>query len=275
MGTSFFYQREIEVLVSDLSIKNLKIEIDIKKDTKESPSTGTVSIWNLSESNETKIHDTARSILVSAGYKDFIGVIFNGTVQEVQRERTDLGRVTKISISSNHNAKDSLGGVTNRTFEKFKLADIIKFLVSFDLTPVGTYILGNTSAIPNEILPIYSFTGPTKIALTSLLQPRAITWYEDDGIIQFSKKGFPQPGSEIIIVTPNTGLIGSPTATDNGIRIRTFLNPRMQIGGIIRLESRDYMNDFKIISLLYKGTNWDGGFYTESEIEEITNQDIV
>ena len=270
----FFYKRIIEVLTSGLKIKELKIEIDIKKDTKESPSTGTVAIWNLSKTNETLIHDTAKTIVVSAGYEDFSGVIFNGTVQEVERDRTDLGRVAKISVSAG-NEVNFLSGVTSRSFVNIPLVDIIIILVTFDLEPIGTYILGDTSVIPEETIHTYSYTGTTKGALTRLLRPRGVTWYNDDGVIKFSKKGIPQVGSEAILVSPKTGLIGSPTVTSNrtnaplSLRIRTFLNPRFQMGGIISLESRDFKNNFKIVSLLYKGTNWEGGFYTECEIEQI------
>lgn len=44
------------------------------------------------------------------------------------------------------------------------------------------------------------------------------------------------PG-EAVVLSAGTGLIGTPKANDKGIEIKCLLNPRLRIGGRVRLDN--------------------------------------
>jgi hypothetical protein len=45
-----------------------------------------------------------------------------------------------------------------------------------------------------------------------------------------------KPG-QAVVLSPRTGLVGIPEATPEGIQIRCLLNPRLQIGGLVKLDN--------------------------------------
>jgi hypothetical protein len=75
-----------------------------------------------------------------------------------------------------------------------------------------------------------------------------------------------------VLITPATGLIGTPEQTQNGLKLRVLLNPAIKIGRVIQLQSTDinqlrYSLDYHATGsnrILQQGTNKlnaDGVYY--------------
>ena len=61
-------------------------------------------------------------------------------------------------------------------------------------------------------------------------------WSIQDGKVQMvPRKGY-LPG-EAVVLTHETGLVGSPEQTQDGITVRCLLNPRLRVGGRIKLNN--------------------------------------
>ena len=45
--------------------------------------------------------------------------------------------------------------------------------------------------------------------MEALLRPLGLTWYEADGLVHVNRPGHTQPDAPAIVVTPETGLVGS------------------------------------------------------------------
>ena len=264
-----FFERKIIVSVAGLRISEPKIDINIKKDIKDLPSTGTVVIYNLSELHENQIYLLENDITVSAGYQNHVGIVSVGSVQEIERERIGLSRQTRISIASKFNSKTNLGGITQRSYENTTLKDVVSDIVNYDLDPSSNLQIGNINNIPDVSIKNWSMTAPAKTALTSLLRPRGITWFQDDEFVEFSQRKLPVFGSSTVFISSDTGLIGSPTETDRGVRVRSLLNHRIRLGNIIHLKSKFINKEYKVVSLIHNGSNWGGSFFTDSEMEDI------
>ncbi len=48
------------------------------------------------------------------------------------------------------------------------------------------------------------------------------------------------PG-EAVLLTSETGLIGTPEQTNEGVKVRCLLNPRLRIGGRIKLDNKSVL----------------------------------
>lgn len=61
-------------------------------------------------------------------------------------------------------------------------------------------------------------------------------WSIQDGKVQMvPRKGY-LPG-EAVLLTHETGLVGTPEQTQNGLTVRALLNPLLRIGGRIKLDN--------------------------------------
>lgn len=61
-------------------------------------------------------------------------------------------------------------------------------------------------------------------------------WSIQDGKVQMVPRRGYLPG-EAVVLTHETGLVGSPEQTQDGISVRCLLNPRLRVGGRIRLNT--------------------------------------
>ena len=77
-----------------------------------------------------------------------------------------------------------------------------------------------------------------------------------------------------MLITPETGLIGVPTITDNGVRAKALLNPEIRPGRRVQIESETLeMNAeggiYRVSSATYAGDNHQGDFVVDIGGESI------
>jgi len=130
--------------------------------------------------------------------------------------------------------------------------------------------VGNLDAIPPDArLENRSFALPATTALTGLLLPYGLTWYEQAGEIDVFERGIPHLQTAMIAISQDTGMVGTPTITDEGIRVRTLLDHRIRVDGKFSVESEYYTEVsgtvYQVVSVEHHGDNRVGGWYTDVE----------
>jgi hypothetical protein len=255
------YKRNITTIIGSddntgTKIDNLYTTIEIKKELSGKPSEGTVKIFNLNDSTETRIKEKGKRIRVVAGYDGNDKTLYDGDIRRVERDKQSLDRVVSITLGGN------VFKLTNAVFNKsYTGAVSVKQIVmdavpSFDLSYIGIDI------IPDAQLNDFSFTGRTADLLDKILRPLNVQWIEDNAFIKFSLKG--QPITETVFVLKSgTGLVGSPSVTEKGIKAKSLLNGLLNIGDRVKIESKRLNGLYKITQLIHKGDNRDGEFLTE------------
>src|SRR5690606_504936 len=78
------------------------------------------------------------------------------------------------------------------------------------------------------------------------------------------------------LISPQTGMIGVPTITDNGITVQTLLDASLRPNRLVEVHSETLeMNDagttFRINSVGFRGDNRDGPFMAEVEAANMSN----
>ena len=71
--------------------------------------------------------------------------------------------------------------------------------------------------------------------------------------------------SEGFVLSEKTGLINSPEKTDDGLRVTCLLNPKLNIGSLVRIQSilGEYDGDYKITQLTHSGDFLNDTWQTE------------
>lgn len=263
------YKRIIRVVIGQedstaLSIDGLYMQIDIKKLISAKPNEGTVSIFNLSDATESQIKDKGVRIRVFAGYDNRPVLIHDGDIRRVERDRTEVDRVTVITLGGN------VIKLSQAFFNKSYSGQISVQQIVSDAVPSFNIDATDLDQIPNDaFLYDFSFTGKTGDLFDKILNPIKVQWFETDNLIKFSAgmKAF----ENVVLLNQNTGLIGSASVTDKGTKFRSVLNGRILLNEKVKIESRLVNGVYKVIQILHKGDNRDGEFVTEgigTEIEQ-------
>lgn len=263
---TLLWLRRIEVHVADLVISKPKIAVSMKREVSSTPVSGHVSIYNLSVDRERSINRVGAPLSIVAGYEAAPALIFEGTIQRLERERKGLTRETKLILGGAVVAVEKVGG---EVFALSYAEPVPVRTIASDIVARMGLTLGPLDAIPaNEQRP-WAYTGSGAAQLNILERGSQWRWYEDDGTIKFNQPRQAQSDADRVEVSPETGLLESPSITEDGARCRTLLNPRFKLGGIVDLKSEALTGTYKIIALTHEGDNWTGRFLSELELRPV------
>jgi len=264
--------RKIAVTVGDTVFEDLKIAFTVKKESSSTPATGEVTLFNLSVDREAQISDDGVSIRIEAGYAGNIAIIFEGFVQRVDRAHDIAAheRKTTIALGAAKVAKANLNGISVFAFDGDRsIREIAKRLI----TDIGLRVDDSALAvIPDELIHAYSVSGESASALSQLLEPRDLYWYEDDGAVRFNRPGKAEPAGIQYDLNKSTGLVGSPAITERGVKTRSTLLPQIHLGDRVDLKSEVITGIFKVVTVVHSGDNWTGNFFTDIELAELPDE---
>ena len=254
------YKRALQIIVgaddgTAVTIEGLYITFEIKKTLSSTPNEGIVRIYNLSDSTETIIKDTGTRIRVKGGYQGEYDLLFDGDIRKVERDRQQQDRITTITLGGNVFAITD--AIANVSYDgPVTVLKVIQDTISsFALSTAGLEL------IQDSMLNDFSFTGRTADLYDQILKPIDIEWYENDGFIQFSEVG--NSTETVAVLNSSSGLIGSPSVTDDGVKAISLLNANIRPGGRVKIESELVTGIYKVSQVLYHGDNRDGDFFTE------------
>ena len=318
--TSFI--RNVEIVVGRdndaISIRDLYVSFDIKKEAHGTPANGSVSIYNLSADVENRIRQRDVRVQVLTGYAydpetrrqkpanrldEDLSLLFEGDVRQVERERGDLikheittrgreerrrrqglepptpnphastkqrlNRITKLNvggmIASRREAMFEKsygeGYVALRTL----LRDIAATFKDINLGPLD-------AVRPGHALKDYAFSGPSVEALEAIVPPFGLRWYIEDSVMKFASVIDPNINIRPDwVVNEQNGMIGSPSVTDDGLRVRTLLDPRYRLEDYMVVESRltSDLGVHRIFSIHHQGDNRAGDFFSTLELRPV------
>lgn len=279
------YGRRYRVLVTSkqgtaLDVSDLRCTFDIRKSLTPQPNFSSVIIYNLNMETENQVIDEGNTVIVEAGYEgEQYGVIFQGEVVQPIRGKEDgvtyklilqsldgdrflnFGHVA-ISVPKGQSARSQVDIVTSQANIPSQLGSISDNLQTGQLTRGKV------------------FFGMTKDYLRQLAQSSSATFYLEDGKVNLITAQ-DYPPNEIVDLTPESGLIGTPMQTDFGMSFKCLLNPRLKINSLVRINSSliqaqtfqfgqvprglDASGIYRIIGMRHNGDTRGDSWYTECE----------
>ena len=201
---------------SRLIAEELRIAFEIRRESQPDEGPSNIKVYNLSERTAMRIQAGDRARL-SAGYGNSLALLYEGEIQRVEQERTGMERVTTLNVGTARKVSEALysGGKSG--------ALPLKVIVIELVLEMG-FGVGPLDAIPDERVEGWAEAGAAADALTTLLRPRGVEWYEEGGEIRFSRQGMPSRSPEFLL-SEATGLIGTPSVTDTGARASMRVKP--------------------------------------------------
>jgi hypothetical protein len=255
------YRLEVGNGTQSIVIDNLAISFNIEKTISEEPNTSKIEIYNLNADNRNQIANKIfNQVKLFAGYDD-PRLIFAGQITQAYTIRDDLDFITHIE-SGDGQADYSRGRVYTTLKAGVKDSDVVNICVkAMGSSKQGVIDLPRDKALPRcKVL-----SGDIKEYLKHVAKNNDANWHILDGNLNILPKNKVLNNSEGFILSEQTGLIGSPEKTDDGLKITCLLNPVLNIGGLIRVKSilSEYDGDYKITQLTHNGDFLNDTWQTE------------
>ena len=246
---------------------DIKIAFEVGKTISSTQNYARIRIFNLTESHRNAMGKELDDITLEAGYMpptggDNVGIIFKGQIRDVEHRREGADIITEIScgegdkafrkatISKTYTAGTDVQEVVEDIYRELEKEGIDRGEWKFP------------EDIPKFKRP-YSVCGSCKRELDTLARGKNFYASVQNGTLEI----IPGDGyvGSLILLTPETGLIGVPTITDNGVKVIALLNPAIRPNRPVRIESQTLeMNaengEYRVSECVYSGDNREGDF---------------
>lgn len=298
------FRRTYRVLVQytateAVDVSGLDVEFKILRSLKPTPNRATIVVWNLSPDKRAALlkrnkpngpngADVPIFVQVEAGYQGNNTVLLSADMRQVASRREGTDWKTTLALDDGgaavRAARMPNGGVcfaqgtpiSQVLFQTCKalgigLGNAAQFSTTAD-------IFGWNKVLPHQL----TLKGPAFDCLKRIVASIGATFSIQGGVLQLLPKGKAW-AQDAILLTPDTGLLGSPEAAMDStvslgfakeasgrpstpstpspknpgiLRCEAMLIPGLVPGRVVRLESDAYNDNYEISEVEYVGQSW-------------------
>lgn len=264
------YKRFCSLIVSGgdgegLDLSELRIEFKVRQWDIQTPNSADIRIWNLKPETSKRVEKEFTRVTLQAGYEGAdAGIIFDGTIVQIRRGRANATdtfldimaadgdaaynfAVVNASLAAGSKPEDRLKAIT---------AAMEKYEVTQGATPEDG--LGDAALPRGKVM-----FGMAQDHMRDLAASTLTTWSIQNGKVNVVKKDGYLP-DEAVVLNSQTGLIGLPEQTQDGINARCLLNPKLKVSGRVQINNASIQR--AAMSLQYTAINYfpsvaEDGFY--------------
>lgn len=221
-----------------MDVSNLRCIFKTKADINTYCQLGTLTVYNMNARTEKEVIEEGFQISIFAGYEDGqYGEIFTGDIIQIFRNRengidyrleiiamkgnsTFTANFCRTTLAAGSNPREIPAVLANQSTKKFE---------------VGTV----SEEIPNQPLPRGKvlFGTPAKYLRDISVWHDAYCWAGKDDKLEVRTCEQEIPEDNVLVLTPTTGLVGTPVYTDNGINIKMLLEPRLAPEYMVKIDN--------------------------------------
>lgn len=243
-----------------LIIDRLRVAFEIDKTINEKPNPASFQIWNLNRDHINQLlSQSFKQLALSVGYQT-LRQIYSGDITKVRIKRDGMDFILSIECADGHQAyTQSMSKTTLKSGASDE--DILKSLQqTMPKVQTGAIDVPNQRKLPRGRV----LNGDSREILNRIAKNNNADWSIQDGSLVF----LPHDkvlNEEAVLLSQETGMIGAPGQTDDGLELTCLLNPALQIGGLVEVRSiLDYFNgQYKIVKLNHQGDGLGGDWVSK------------
>lgn len=251
-----------------INLYDLMISFSIDKDLSSSANSAEITIWNLSEDHRNAVGKVFDQITLEAGYippqgAGNVGIIFKGAVRDVEHTRD--GPNIKTTINCGDGSKALRKATISKSFPKgTPVKDVVEELYKeMEKQGVKRGEWKFPDDMPEKFKRPYATCGLCRDELDTIGRGNRFYWSLQNETMEV----VPSDGyvGGVVVISPETGMIGTPALTDNGVRVSALLNPEVRPGRRVQVKSETLrMNAadsmYRVSSVTFSGDNHKGEF---------------
>lgn len=249
------FDRRWSLTIGNVRITDLRVQFRAVRSLKPEPNTLDLAVYNLSEARRQAFDTTSRCYL-EAGYKERVAGIFLGDVRSVSSVVDGQDIITKLASGDGEKAIRG-ARVAVHFGPQVTAGQVLDELVkALGLSPGNAAKakatlsqLGVTTIYPKGV----SLYGNAYRELQEFARSAGVEISVQDGAIQVLDTG-QALGSRAVLLSPSTGLIGSPTVDADGtVAFQALMIPDLKPGVRVQLDSIGVKGFFRLTHCEYKG----------------------
>jgi len=217
-----------------IDLSDLRIQFAVHKGDVETPNNAAITVTNLAPGTVSRIRGEFTRVVLSAGYEGNAGVIFDGGIRQVRNGREGADTWTEI-VAADGDRAYNFATVSTTLAAGARLADQVAACAG--ALAEKDAAAGYIADLAGQALPRGKVMfGMARSYLRDVAHTADASWSIQDGLLQMIPATGTLPG-EAVVLTAATGLVGSPEQTNEGIKVRCLLNPRLKVGGRVQLDN--------------------------------------
>lgn len=237
------YIRSCSLIVSTvggdgLDLSQLRITFKVSQADIQTPNSARIRVWNLSPDTSKRIEKEFTRVTLQAGYgDDDFGIIFDGTIVQLRRGRASATDtyldITALDGDQAYNYAVISTSLAAGSKPADHLAAIQAAMAKYGVDAGQAPDLGDQGLPRGKVM-----FGMARDFMSNLADTTLTTWSIQDGKINVVKQDGYLPG-EAVVLNSQSGMIGIPEQTVDGINVRALLNPRLKYSGRVQINEGD------------------------------------
>ncbi len=272
-----------------VKVEGLRISFEVTKTRESTPNTAKISIYNLSPKHRAMLEtEEDLGVILEAGYGGNLEELFAGDIKRAVTQQQTVSRLESLVITTVNQGPDKVTTIeaasgqiaTERlTFDKSYiegqstvnvLSDVIKSFGSLGIDIQNALSFLKSGQVSDKIAQAgMALSGMAVNHMDKLTGALGLEWSIQNNSLQL----IPQNGQtieEAVLLTPQTGLIGSPLWKKGGIEFTAMINPKIIPGRMvtITIEEKQYTGFFRVWRADFSGDTHDQNWYVKAEAKE-------
>lgn len=220
-----------------LDLSELKYTFYIRQQDAGSPNTGIFRIYNLKDETRKQIQQEFTRVTLQVGYQGSQpGIIFDGTIKQT-RSGKERNTDTYLDLLATEGDLPYNFAVINKTLAPGASRQQQIEAINQAIEPYSSSVDSSAFQSSGGILPRGKVLfGMALAQLDSVSQTSGYTWAFVNGKVTL----IPLTGylpNEVVELNSQTGLIGQPESTQDGVRATCLINPKIRVGTRIQINN--------------------------------------
>jgi hypothetical protein len=260
------FNRKIDLLIDDgngdgLDLSQFDVSFKVEKTPLAEPNKATISIYNLTATTASQLMKEFKIVTLQAGYEGSYGVIFKGNIT-----RSVFGKPnatdTMLTIECGDGERGYNFGLINKTLAAGATAKDRQAIIAEGLN-VEVGHSDETTIIKSSRGSV--FFGMAKDFMRKEAKTSKVDVSIQDGVLQFVDVAGTTP-TQAVLLSSDTGMIGSPTRGEETITVKSLLNPIFKIGGRVKIDEQgagldQFNGTYKILKITFSGETYGNEWY--------------
>jgi hypothetical protein len=250
----------------------LKVEFNVERTLKKEPNTADVVIYNLSKDSRAAVQEKGIETTIEAGYVGTSSQIFAGQLEfgSSIREGTDWVTTLQTADGSNNFRSQRINVSFKGGVSAGEVLQAAAEALGLDLGNIRDK--ANRGTIRGKLEKFAKgnvLSGKASVELDKIVKAFGLEWSIQDGELQLLEPN-ETIDQDFILLSPGTGLVGSPEPGEDGVvNATSLLQPNLIPGKGVDLQSREIDGFFRVQKANWTGDTWGSDWFTELELKPL------
>lgn len=218
-----------------LDLSAMHIRFHVEQSDFESPNNARIRVYNLSDATAKQVQGEFNRVTLSAGYAGGpYGIIFQGTMMQFRRGKENNVTTYLEILAADGDTFYNFGTVNQSLPLGSSAAQRAKVLTTAAGAPPP--ITGADGLFGGTLPRGKVLYGMFRDQMRTLARSNGATWSIQDGQVQVIQLQDYLP-SQAVVLNSQTGLIGIPEQTEQGVEARVLINPKLRVGALVQINN--------------------------------------